>query len=73
MNIALDENVPEKVEMKYILEGHIIVYRAPPGSRDEDWVEEAVCRGADIIISRDYDIPNILDRNGWNDIQWRKK
>lgn len=29
---------------------------------DEEWVDEAMCRGANVFISPDLDIPNLLDK-----------
>jgi hypothetical protein len=46
--------------------GHQIVCVARMKEEDDIWISRGLHNGADIFISRDLDIPNILDR-------WRAK
>jgi hypothetical protein len=70
--LAFDENIGDKVIGSYARSGCVIVYVAPKGSRDEDWVEEAHARGAQVVLSWDLDIGNIIDRNQYDGVQWRE-
>ena len=71
-NIAFDENYSDRFMGGKARQGHMIVYVAPKGSRDEEWIMEAYYRGAEIIYSRDFDVPNFIDRNNLP-IKWVKE
>lgn len=67
--VAFDENIGNPTIGKYARSGCIVVYVAPHGAEDEVWVEEAWTRGAEVIISRDLDIGNIIDKENY-DMKW---
>ena len=60
MKIALDRHISPKIN----LPGHEIVIWAGD-ERDEIWVEKAIERKAEVLISQDYDIPNLLDQHNY--------
>jgi hypothetical protein len=64
MRIALDNNCPSCVIKKLEKNGHTVVLYARH-EMDEDWVSTALSLGADLFISNDLDIVNMLDR--WNE------
>lgn len=59
LRIALDENIPQWLEIK-IKQRHKVVFRAPRGSQDRDWVDAALFHKANVFVSRDLDIPNLI-------------
>ena len=62
MNIAVDVGVSEKTIAALQGTGFKVVAQAEQGEDDESWVIRAINNGADIIVSSDLDIPNLLDR-----------
>lgn len=63
MLVALDNNCPMWTIQALEKEGHTVVIRARH-EPDEVWMDEAVAGGAEVFVSNDLDIANILDR--WN-------
>lgn len=60
MKIAIDRQISPKIN----LPGHEIILWA--GDEDDEvWIQRAVERGAEIFISPDLDVPNILDANNY--------
>jgi len=45
-----------------------VVYQAPEGAMDSLWVMDAVKRGAQFIVSRDYDIEHWAHKEGAHSI-----
>lgn len=70
--LAFDENIGDKTIGQYARSGCVIVYVAPKGAADEDWVAEAYSRGAQFALSWDLDVGNIIDRNEYSGIEWRE-
>lgn len=70
--MAVDCNIPFVVRYKYQRLGWKMVYRVREGVADEDWIEDAVLNfKVDLILSRDLDIPNLLDKLKFDFVQWR--
>jgi hypothetical protein len=62
MKVALDVNVSNYVIGRLAREGDQIVCVAKTGEDDQVWVERALDRDCDVIISQDLDVPNLLDK-----------
>lgn len=58
--LAVDNQISLRVVDR--LKQHFEVVLWANTMSDEDWVDEALCRGANTFISPDLDIPNLLDR-----------
>lgn len=74
MRIAVDVNISNREIGELARDGDEIVCVAKKREHDEAWLERALLRDADIIISQDLDVPNILDR--WrvaDDVLWFEK
>lgn len=63
MKIALDNQISPTVK----LPGHEIVTWAGD-DEDEVWIKRAVEKGAEVFVSPDLDVPNILDHNKYDGI-----
>lgn len=61
MKIAVDVNVSNREIGELARLGDIIVCVAMKKEDDREWLERALARDADIIISQDLDVPNLLD------------
>ena len=61
MRIAVDVNVSNREIGELTREGDLVVCTARPREEDWRWLERALEKDADIIISQDLDIPNLLD------------
>lgn len=64
MRIAVDVNVSNVEIGKLSREGDMVVCVAMDKEEDSSWLSRAIENRADVVISRDLDIPNLLDR--WN-------
>lgn len=74
MRLAVDVNVSNREIGELAREGDQIVCVARKSEYDQDWIERALERDADVIISQDLDVPNLLDR--WRvaqDVIWFEK
>lgn len=74
MRIAVDVNISNNDIGDLARNGDEIVCVARRGEDDQDWLERALARDVDVIISQDLDIPNHLDR--WRvaeDVLWFEK
>lgn len=74
MRIAVDVNISNQEIGALAREGDQVVCVALPREDDQKWLERALARDCDVIISQDLDIPNILDR--WRvaeDVLWFEK
>ena len=74
--IACDNQVSKDFCRRFEKHGFPVVVYA--GDRaDEDWVFDAIGAGAEVIISPDLDIPNMLDKFNvdidWIDYQSQRK
>lgn len=65
--LAIDNQISLRVVDR--LKQHYEVVLWANTMSDEDWVDEALCRGANVFISPDLDIPNLLDRVA-PDVRW---
>jgi hypothetical protein len=63
MLVALDNNCPWITVERLERAGHEVVILARHES-DEEWVDVALRRGAEVFVSNDLDIANLLNR--WN-------
>lgn len=71
--MAVDCNIPFTVRYKYQRLGWKMAYRVREGVPDEVWVEDAVLNhNVDLILSRDLDIPNLLDKLDFDFVQWKE-
>ena len=70
--LAFDENISNRVIGEYARSGCIIVYVSPKGTSDDVWVAEAYSRGAEVILSWDLDVGNIIDKENYSGVQWRE-
>lgn len=71
--MAVDCNIPFIVRYKYQRLGWKMVYRVRESVPDEVWVEDAVLNfNVDLILSRDLDIPNLLDKLDFDFVQWKE-
>lgn len=70
-NVAFDENYSDKFMGKVARDGNPVVYVAPQGSPDEMWIMEAYYRGAEVIYSKDLDVPNFIEQKSLP-IEWRQ-
>lgn len=61
INLALDNCVSKKATNELSQLGLKVVFRAT-NERDEVWVDRAIYKGANVFISTDLDIPNILEK-----------
>ncbi len=61
LKIACDNQVPDRFIPKLRRHGYDVVFLAEDQA-DEDWVNEALCLGAEIFVSPDLDIPNLLEK-----------
>lgn len=71
MRIAVDVNISNRDIGDLARYGHAIVCVAGHGEEDWRWLERALERDVDVVISQDLDIPNLLDQ--WNvaqDVIW---
>ena len=72
MKLALDVQISKQAQHELRKFGFEIVYRAGAGVDDETWVLNAIGAGANIFVSPDLDIPNLLERLGteaaWIDV-----
>lgn len=70
--MAIDTNISDRIRAKYENMGYKMVYKVKDGVPDEVWIEDAVMNhNIDLILSKDLDIPNFLDKNGFDDIEWK--
>lgn len=74
--IACDNQVSKDFCKRFEKHGFAVVVYA--GDRaDEDWVFDAIGAGAEVIVSPDLDIPNMLDKYNvdvdWIDYQSHRK
>lgn len=67
--LAFDENIADRTIGAYARSGCIVVYVSPHGTADEVWMEEAWARGAEVCISKDADIGNIIQKENY-DMRW---
>ena len=72
MKIAFDTGVSNAEVGRLIRLGHEIVCVAGRAEPDETWIERALDLGAEIIFSDDLDVPNYLDRCGYDGIVHKK-
>lgn len=70
--VACDVNVGDRDIGRMTRRGLVVVCVAKQGEADEDFLWRAYGAGAQVVFSQDADIGNIIDRNGWNDIQWKE-
>ncbi len=68
IKIALDNQVSKDVVKRLSSYYDVVVWAADRS--DEDWVDEAMTLGAQYFISPDLDVPNLLDRYGYDDVFW---
>lgn len=74
MRLAVDVNISNREIGELARDGDQIVCVARKREEDQAWLERALERDVDVIISQDLDIPNILDR--WRvaeDVLWFEK
>lgn len=64
MLICLDQGIKQSVIVRLDSLGHEVVRVAEHGESDEDWVYDGVAMGAEVFVSSDLDIPNLLDLYG---------
>jgi predicted nuclease of predicted toxin-antitoxin system len=62
MKIAIDTCISIRTKEALEKVGHEVVCIASMSEHDEDWVSRAILSGAQVIVSSDLDIPNLLDR-----------
>jgi predicted nuclease of predicted toxin-antitoxin system len=62
MKIAVDTTISIKTQDALEKTGFEVVCAAREGEADEEWIQRAIKMEADIVISSDLDIPNLLDR-----------
>lgn len=72
MKIAFDVNVADAEIGRLVRLGFEVVCVARRAEPDDSWIERAVDNGAQIIFSNDLDVPNYLDRQNYDDVQYRK-
>lgn len=65
--LAVDNQISLRVVEKLKLHFKVVLWAS--NAPDEEWVDEALSRGANTFISPDLDIPNILDRVA-PDVRW---
>lgn len=65
--LAIDNQI--SLTVVDLLEQHYDIAIWAGEAQDEQWVEEALDTGANVFISPDLDIPNLLDRYG-SDAKW---
>lgn len=65
MKVAFDVNYADVAMGHVARKGHEIVCVAQTGEQDELWLERAMNKGAEVVFSRDLDIPNIIQRMRW--------
>lgn len=71
MRLAVDVNISNREIGELAREGDQIVCVARKREDDQNWLERALERDVDVIISQDLDIPNLLDN--WRvaeDVLW---
>lgn len=68
MKLAVDVQVSNEVIGSLCRAGDEVVCVARMGEEDQSWVSRALDRGAEILISPDLDIPNLLDQWGINEV-----
>lgn len=70
--VAFDVTYSDKTIGAYSRHGHHVVCVARPGETDESWVGRAMEAGAEIVFSEDSDVGNILERENWFFMKWRR-
>lgn len=60
--LAFDENIADREMGSYARDGNIIVCVAKHAEADEDWVDRAFQRDADVCISNDSDVGNYIQK-----------
>ena len=73
MKVALDVNVSNYVIGQIARLGDEIVCVAQSSESDHDWVGRAVDKGAEVIVSQDLDVPNLLDKWRVEGVLWFEK
>lgn len=68
--MAFDENIGDKEIGQYARAGAVIVYVSPAGTDDETWLQDAWAAGADVVVSNDSDIGNIIQKENY-DMTWK--
>lgn len=74
--VAFDVHYSSKQIGDYARHGHIVVCVARNGEPDDEWLDRAYERGAEVVFSQDTDAGIIIDKNGWNvgekPMTWRR-
>lgn len=72
MRLAFDVNVSCRAIGRFAREGHIIVCCCKEGESDEDFLARAWEAGADVVFSQDADIGNIIEKEKYDGMKWRR-
>lgn len=73
IRLAIDVNYSDVAMGKLVRKGFQIMVVAQKNQSDDDWLSEAVEYEVEVVLSHDLDIPNWLDRNGYNHILYFEK
>jgi hypothetical protein len=65
VKIALDGNIGKKRCNELIGLGYNVVTIAQTSEADEEWVYKAFNAGARFIVSNDFDIPKLIEKEGY--------
>lgn len=68
--VAVDVNISNYIIGTLARSGDMIVCVAKISEPDEKWLDRALARGAEVIISQDLDIPNLLDHWDEGKVRW---
>ena len=70
MRVALDVNISNFQIGTLARNGDLVVCVAKASESDEVWLTRALDRDADIVISQDLDVPNLLDKWRVDGVLW---
>jgi hypothetical protein len=70
--LAFDVNISDRTMGRYARDGCVIVFVAKDGQPDEEWIWQAYEAGAEVVLSYDLDIPNLIEKENLLGMKWRE-